>query len=181
MNASKNKGKSYERDVANHLSSITGLSFLRVPNSGAYVGGGNFFRTEQLSQEQVGMFEGDIITPKEWNHVRIECKWYKSFSWHQLFNATGEGVLNSWIKQAEQGTKPLWFLCFKINHCGEFIVFNSKFNDSFTLPLNILKYCPNEKFLETGYTLVSKDMFFEFNKDKIISLGVQNDSNNRDK
>jgi len=179
MNASKNKGKSYEREVANYLSDVTELNFERVPNSGAFVGGANAFRTKTLSVEQIGMFEGDIITPKEWNHVRIECKWYKDFCWHQLFDCNGERTLNNWIKQAEQGTRPLWFLCFKINRCGEFVVFEEKYNLKLSIPLNFLRYHPNDFPLDKWYIIVSKDLFFEFNKDKIIALGVQNDTNNR--
>ena len=38
---SKNKGSSYEREVANFLSAAYGESFIRAPGSGAYVGGKN--------------------------------------------------------------------------------------------------------------------------------------------
>ena len=36
---SKQKGKSWERDVCIFLSELYSDSFIRVPNSGAYVGG----------------------------------------------------------------------------------------------------------------------------------------------
>ena len=35
---SKNKGKTYEREVANFLTELYGESFTRVPYSGAFVG-----------------------------------------------------------------------------------------------------------------------------------------------
>ena len=38
---SKNKGKSYELDVANFLTELYDESFTRVPYSGAFVGGQN--------------------------------------------------------------------------------------------------------------------------------------------
>ena len=49
---SKNKGKAYERDVANFLSELYGESFTRVPYSGAFVGGKNIVRTKTLSENQ---------------------------------------------------------------------------------------------------------------------------------
>ena len=41
---SKAKGSSYERDLAKFLSEKYNGSFVRVPNSGAYIGGSNFHR-----------------------------------------------------------------------------------------------------------------------------------------
>jgi len=180
MNSSKNKGKVYERIVADHLSKITNLSFLRVPNSGAYVGKSNFFRTEHLSPEQIGMFEGDIITPKEWNHVRIECKWYKDFGWHQLFDASGEPTLNKWIAQAETGTRPYWFLCFKINRAGEFVVYGeSLFKYISQFPV-FMEYSPTGS--NKRYRISSMTNFFEINNAMIFGLRegkIQNDTNIR--
>ena len=44
MNKSKTKGKTWERDVVLFLSDLYKQSFIRVPNSGAYVGGKNEYR-----------------------------------------------------------------------------------------------------------------------------------------
>ena len=41
---SKDKGKTFERDIANYLSELYEDSFTRVPQSGAYVGGQNAVR-----------------------------------------------------------------------------------------------------------------------------------------
>jgi hypothetical protein len=189
-NANKNKGKAYERVVAKHLSQITNLSFLRVPNSGAFVGGMNFHRAETLSQEQVGMFEGDIITPVEWNHVRLECKWYKEITWSSLFSSDGEPKLNSWIEQAEQGTRPYWFICFKINHIGEFVIFPNIYctspvvyggvpNLAQPMILENISY-----FIYKGkYRIVTMEKFFELNfeaiqKYRIALLNIQKESQN---
>ena len=174
MNASKNKGKCYEREVAKHLSKVTELNFERVPSSGSFVGGANSFRNDKLSREQINLFEGDIITPKEWDHVRIECKWYKDFCWHQLFDPSGERVLNTWIKQAQQGTKPLWFLCFKINRCGDYVVFDSKYTHMLKTPLHKFEYNPVENLnfvFSHSLIITSKDLFFEMNKDTILVIG----------
>ena len=44
---SKNKGKAFEREIANFLSDLYEESFTRVPYSGAFVGGKNAVRKEQ--------------------------------------------------------------------------------------------------------------------------------------
>ena len=176
MNKNKNKGKTWERELATHLSEVTGKSFLRVPNSGAYVGNSNSFRVEVLTPEQIGMFEGDIITPKEWDHVRFECKFYKKMAWGQLFQPEGESQLNSWIKQSKQGTRPLWFLCFKINNIGKFIVFDFEQGDKYNYNFdNCLTYRVNG--IDGMCYIATMDNFFELNKD--IIEGLKNDTSNR--
>ena len=50
---SKTKGKSWERDVCLFLSELYNQSFIRVPGSGAFIGGSNQFRKETLSDEQI--------------------------------------------------------------------------------------------------------------------------------
>ena len=50
---SKTKGKSWERDVCLFLSELYNQSFIRVPGSGAFIGGTNQFRKETLSDEQI--------------------------------------------------------------------------------------------------------------------------------
>lgn len=85
MNRNKEKGKAFERAVANHLTDVFNLSFTRTPNSGAYVGGLNAFRMKSLSDSQILLTEGDIIVPDELHQLKIECKSYKSLSFHQLF------------------------------------------------------------------------------------------------
>jgi hypothetical protein len=172
-NANKNKGKSYERVVAKHLSNITGLSFLRVPNSGAFVGGMNFHRSDVLSKEQVGMFEGDIITPVEWNHIRLECKFYKEITWSSLFSKDGEPKINSWIKQNEQGTRPYWFICFKLNRIGEFVITPTSYwliNNGFLTQEEDAGFF----IYRNKYRIVSMDNFFEMNNKAIFNLNPNN-------
>ena len=60
---SKNKGKSWERDVCLFLSELYNDSFIRVPGSGAFIGGSNQFRKDTLSEEQIKLSRGDIIPP----------------------------------------------------------------------------------------------------------------------
>lgn len=177
-NANKNKGKGYERIIAKHLSTVTGFNFERVPNSGAFVGAKNFYRTEKLSKEQVDMFEGDLITPTEWNHIRIECKHYKDISWGSMFSIKGESKLNSWIDQAAFGTRPYWFLLFRINHAGDFVVFNDYIKQKLQLKVvnNCMTYFHPGRPNETCF-IVSMDGFFELNKELLNGNNIRNEPN----
>lgn len=71
---SKSKGKNGERELAKLLEEIFSGKFIRVPNSGAYIGGNNKYREELLEKQQVKIFKGDIITPSCLNNVIFECK-----------------------------------------------------------------------------------------------------------
>ena len=78
-NKSKNKGKSWERDVCNFLSDLYNQSFIRVPNSGAFVGGKNEYRKDHLSAEQIKLSRGDIVPPQNYPYFLAECKNYAEF------------------------------------------------------------------------------------------------------
>ena len=84
-NKSKAKGNSWERDVANHLSTLYGETFIRVPHSGAYIGGKNQFRKQFLHEGQIRSFKGDIVPGQSFSRLNIECKNYGEFPFHQLF------------------------------------------------------------------------------------------------
>jgi hypothetical protein len=157
-NYNKNKGKAYERKVAKDLCKVFDLSFTRTPNSGAYVGGMNAFRTETLSESQILLTEGDIIVPDEMRNMKIECKTRKNFSFHALFTHNKE--LESWIAQAKSAEK-VWLLIFKINNCGEYICFDQRLFENFKI----------NNFLVYGDVIIVpyKD-FFECNKQSLLDL-----------
>ena len=123
---SKNKGKTYERDVANFLSELYQESFTRVPYSGAYVGGKNIVRTETLSESQTRGFKGDIIPPDTFPLLVIEAKNYCELQWHNL--ALGKEVkqLDTFIQQAQESCEAndKWLLCVKISRQGEFVLWD---------------------------------------------------------
>ena len=52
----KQKGSSWEREVARYLSEIYQEGFIRAPGSGAYVGGKNKQRTQILHEGQIRSF-----------------------------------------------------------------------------------------------------------------------------
>ena len=123
---SKNKGKAYERDVANFLTELYQESFTRVPYSGAFVGGQNIVRTETLSESQTRGFKGDIIPPDSFPLLVIEAKNYGEFRWHQLALGGEVKQLDEWIKQASESCEAndKRLLCVKISRQGEFVLWD---------------------------------------------------------
>lgn len=165
---SKTKGKGYERQVAEHLTKVFGKTFIRVPASGAFVGGMNVERMALLTPEQVLLSEGDIINPIEMSHVKFECKTLGKFSFSKLF--TGSAQLDSWIKQSEESKRLIWFLIFKIDNRGSFIVFEDKWLSpifdlfhGFELKHNWMEY-------KERYVITSLIDFFEDNQLAILNL-----------
>ena len=69
----KTKGKSYENAKANFLTEIFSEKFIRVPTSGAFLGGKNYDRRFEMTQGQVMAFKGDIIPPDDWKFFNCEC------------------------------------------------------------------------------------------------------------
>ena len=98
---SKTKGKSWERDVCNFLSELYQGSFIRVPNSGAYVGGKNEYRKDTLSEEQIKLARGDIVPPQNYPYFLAECKNYADFPFHSLLAKSTIAQLDNWRDQCE--------------------------------------------------------------------------------
>tara|TARA_B100001123_G_C14986801_1_gene897919 strand:+ start:241 stop:738 length:498 start_codon:yes stop_codon:yes gene_type:complete len=159
---SKSKGNAFERFIADDLTQVFGYNFERVPNSGAFVGGKNASKYSSLSKSQQLIYEGDILVPDELYHMKIECKSYKDFAFHQLFSENK--LLDSWIEQAHSKEKH-WFLIFKINRKGTFVLVDrSTYNyieDHLTSP-NYVKY--------KDYYIMSYDEFFVDTRHALISL-----------
>lgn len=119
---SKSKGSSFERTYATFLSNTFGSPFIRVPNSGAFIGGKNNVRKSRLDENQAKTFKGDIIAPDTWMNWNCECKSYADFPFHQLLSGNVK-VLDSWIEQcmavADDG--DFSFIAFKISRKGTFV------------------------------------------------------------
>jgi Holliday junction resolvase len=160
-NYNKNKGKSLEREVAKHLTEVFGLNFERVWSSGAFTGGQNAFRLQKLTKEQALLSAGDILVPMELEHVLFECKFYKAFSFHAMFE--NNETLNGWIEQASAIPTKYWFLIFKINNVGKFVVFDSTHEALF-------KPIENRMIYKNKYLVCKYDGFFEENKEVLLSL-----------
>lgn len=147
---SKAKGNSWELEVAKFLSSTYNLSFLRVPSSGAYVGGKNNFRKAALDQSQLQSKKGDIHPPDTWTHFNVECKSYKDFPFHQLWY-TDVKILDSWIQQQHEveDEGDLNLILIKISRKDKWVVY----------PQN-LKFVVDRSLNYKGWVFVNWDDFW---------------------
>ena len=152
MNKSKTKGKTWERDVVLFLSDLYKESFIRVPNSGAYVGGQNEIRKANLSEEQIKLMRGDIIPPVKYPFFLAECKNYADFPFHQLISKHSVALLDSWIEQVENDAKEddAWLLFIKITRKGQYVVYDTSYLDPTKYGMRYRRYwfCEMEHFFK---------------------------------
>lgn len=128
-NKSKNIGKAFERECCEKLSNFFQLSFRRIPNSGAFIGGANVYRIATMSSSQVLLSKGDIIPPDELHHLVIECKKRKEINFNQLMDESGNKEINGFIHQTlidynacnKQG---VWLVLFKSNNRGIYVIYS---------------------------------------------------------
>ena len=114
--ASKAKGNNWERQIAKYLGDLYQLPFIRVPHSGAYIGGSNNTRRSALDSAQYRSFKGDIVPPENWTQFNAEAKSYKDFPFHQLFQGNVK-ILDQWIDQ-----------CMTVADVNDFNILFLKFN-----------------------------------------------------
>jgi len=101
----KQKGNTFERNIANELSKrfcdSTGIekSFRRNPDSGAFFGGSNLARTETYDTDYA--VYGDLICPRNFKYS-IECKHYKTAPPLNAILNQKVGQWDKWLKQATQ-------------------------------------------------------------------------------
>lgn len=175
---SKNKGSSFEREVANFLSNTYQESFIRAPGSGAYVGGKNQARKEFLHEGQIRSFKGDIVPGQSFPKFNAECKSYKDFPFHQLYSGDCK-VLDDWIKQmldvAEDGDLNILFM--KFNRKGKYVVVQS---DKKTWVTDQFTYYTSKA--HGDWLIIDFDHFFKHNKDllKAYSSGSSTDTKSSD-
>lgn len=123
----KAKGNGWEREVADFLSNLYGESFVRVPNSGAFIGGKNSHRKTNLSEQQIRGFKGDIIPGPSFPNLNLEAKFYKDFAFHQVLAGSCK-QLDEWINQIFDTADADDFnmLAMKFNRKGAFIAVEIK-------------------------------------------------------
>ena len=104
---SKTKGNSFELKVSKLLSEkLAPLKFIRVPGSGARVGGVNYAKFGGLfSADTIGLFVGDVVASNETEvglkcKVSIECKSYADVDSFSLL-MSGSSKIFEWMKEAE--------------------------------------------------------------------------------
>ena len=121
---SKSKGNAWELEVSKFLTETYGETFIRIPSSGAFVGGKNAIRKTMLGEAQLHSKKGDIHPPESWKHWNLECKSYKEFPFHQLWTSDVK-ILDSWIQQQHdvEDEGDLNLILIKISHKDRWVVF----------------------------------------------------------
>lgn len=155
---SKNKGNSWERDIANHLSSAYQEKFIRVPHSGAYIGGVNSVRKQQLDEQQVRSFKGDIVPPSTWMKFNCEAKNYGDFPFHQLLQGDCK-QLDTWLDQLliVADKNDLNLLLFKISRKGKYAAVEAKHAWNLDLPHYLYNSSKFGKWLVFDYDAFWKE------------------------
>lgn len=156
----KQKGSSWERDVARFLTATYNESFIRAPGSGAYVGGKNKQRTQILHEGQIRSFKGDIVPGQSFPKFNAECKSYADFPFHLVL--TGDcKVLDSWLDQMMDVSEEqdLNILFMKFNRKGSFVCVQTKL----TWITDQFLYYTSKKHKD--WLIIEFDHFFKLNKD----------------
>jgi hypothetical protein len=159
---SKNKGSSFEREIATFLSNLYGESFVRIPNSGAYIGGANTHRKNRLSENQIKSFKGDIVPPDSWVYFNAEAKNYADFPFHQVLTGKCK-QLDTWLEQLTVVAEPhdVNFLFFKINRKGRFVCVESRL----TWKSDNFFYYSSESHKD--WVIIEFDHFWQQNKELV--------------
>lgn len=171
----KAKGNSWEREICAFLGTTLGGNFMRVPNSGAYMGGKNVFRKATMSDVQQRAAKGDIIPPDDLPKLNIEAKNYAEITFHHILDGVCK-QLNTWIDQTEEPADDddISFTIFKITRKGSWVAFKASLLTHFDL--TGLSFVTYRKDFVTGsgvdYIIVSHEPFFEQNKGAVRKLGA---------
>jgi hypothetical protein len=163
---SKNKGNSWERDVAKHLSDLYGETFIRAPGSGAYVGGSNSARKQYLHEGQIRSFKGDIIPGQSFPRFNAECKSYKDFPFHQLF--FGEiKQLETWLEQlmSAADAEDYNILIMKFNRKGKFVAV--EFDKNTDMPLFVENHFLYTSKKHGRWAFMDYQKFWDLNKEMV--------------
>jgi hypothetical protein len=170
----KAKGNMWEREICKFLGDTLGGNFMRVPNSGAYMGGKNTFRKAHMSDVQQRAAKGDIIPPDDLPLLNLEAKNYADIAFHQIIDGQCK-QLDIWIDQTEEpaDAQDASFTIFKITRKGSWVAFKASLQDK--VDLTGLSYVVYRKGFNTAqhcdYLVVSYEPFFTQNRAAIRKLG----------
>lgn len=166
----KAKGNSWELAICKFMGEHLGGNWMRVPNSGAYVGGKNVNRKVQLDDGQIRMVKGDIIAPESMPKMNLEAKNYKDIAFHQIIDGACK-QLNDWIDQTETPAEPgdLSLTIFKITRKGSWVAFRETLKDEFKLG----SFVHYQKTPDIAYIVTDYETFVLNNKEKLIELGAK--------
>ena len=167
----KQKGSSFEREIAQFLTKTYNESFIRAPGSGAYVGGKNQSRKQVLHEGQVRNFKGDIVPGQSFPLFNAECKSYKDFPFHLVL--TGDcKQLDAWLDQLMAVSEPddLNILFMKFNRKGKFVCVQSKL----TWVTDQFLYYTSKKHKD--WLIIEFDHFWKHNQDLIKTYSNKSDT-----
>lgn len=155
---SKAKGNAWELDVSKFLTDTYGETFIRIPSSGAFVGGKNNARKEILGEAQLQSKKGDIHPPMDWKHWNIECKSYGDFPFHQLWTSDVK-ILDAWIQQQKdvEDAGDLNLILVKISRKDKWVIYPAS-----------LDFEVDRKLLYKGWIFTSWEDFW--NKKQNVDL-----------
>jgi Holliday junction resolvase len=159
----KQKGSSWEREVAEFFSKTFNEHFMKSPGSGAYVGGNNAIRKQHMHEDTIKVFKGDIVPGESFSHLNVECKSYKDFPFHQLIMGKTIKQLDDWINQCMTvaDADDLCMLLLKFNRKGAYVVVPKKHN------FHLLPHSVEYQSQKHGIWIFSELTEF-FNQNKII-------------
>lgn len=162
--ASKNKGKTGERELCAIFGEYFEGNFERVPWSGAFIGGKNIVRKETMTEAQIRAAKSDIIPPDDMPKLVLECKWYKDFPFHAFAYGNDIPILDGWINDLEYDCdeQDLGLLCIKVNRKGWFVAYNANYSD----------FNDGTHIFYKGYRITDLHRFLERNKDFIKTLSA---------
>lgn len=166
----KAKGNGWEREVADFLSQLYGESFVRVPNSGAFIGGKNSHRKTNLSEQQIRGFKGDIIPGPSFPRLNIEAKFYKDFAFHQAVTGSCK-QLDDWINQilTTCDATDINILAMKFNRKGAFIAHEIKHLPTLDAGPSYINY-HNQKLHHGPWIIQEFEAFWQLNKNAVRQL-----------
>jgi hypothetical protein len=162
----KIKGGAGERALCKILSkTFDDASFIRVPNSGAYIGGTNAVRREFLSGGQIRGAKGDILPPDHMPKMVLEMKFYADFPFHNLITPGEVPQLDAWIAQTKDCVEEgdIWFVAFKINRKGFFVGIPHERCDNYVFGNHAIYTGKFGKFI-----IADLEQFFMMNKEQIL-------------
>jgi hypothetical protein len=165
----KAKGNSWELAICKFLGEKLDGHWMRVPNSGAYVGGKNVTRKILMDDGQVRMAKGDIMPPERYKYFNLEAKNYKDIAFHHIIDGKCK-QLNDWIDQTETPAEPgdLSMTIFKITRKGSWVAFRETLADKFVLA-SYVRYIKDDT---SSYIITDFESFVDTNKAKLIELGT---------
>ncbi len=159
----KQKGNTGERLIADFLTNLFGHKFMRVPNSGAALGGKNAHRKQHLDATQISYFKSDLIPPSHMQKLVIESKFYASFPFDKLAGNERIKQLDKWVEQIllTVEDEDVWFLVVRINRKGTWACFHKSWAAHFQLHNHVCHF---------DWIWCEFETLFKHNKDVIIKL-----------